>query len=47
VGEVLRLWLANEGYRSIERLSPVDRKTVRRYAALPIPLTGTRRESRQ
>jgi transposase len=31
VREVLRLWLANEGYRSIERLSQVDRKTVRRY----------------
>jgi transposase len=31
VREVLRLWLAKEGYRSIERLSQVDRKTVRRY----------------
>jgi transposase len=31
VREVLRLWLANEGYRSVERLSQVDRKTVRRY----------------
>ena len=31
VREVLRLWLAGEGYRSIERLSQVDRKTVRRY----------------
>jgi hypothetical protein len=25
VREVLRLWLANEGYRSVERLSQVDR----------------------
>jgi transposase len=31
VREVLRLWLAGEGFRSIERLSAVDRKTVRRY----------------
>ena len=31
VREVLRLWLAGEGLRSIERLSQVDRKTVRRY----------------
>jgi transposase len=31
VREVLRLWLAGEGIRSIERLSQVDRKTVRRY----------------
>jgi len=31
VREVLRLWLAGEGVRSIERLSQVDRKTVRRY----------------
>src|SRR5581483_5043235 len=29
--EVLRLWLAGEGFRSIERLGPVDRKTARRY----------------
>ena len=31
VREVLRLWLAGEGLRSVERLSQVDRKTVRRY----------------
>ena len=31
VREVLRLWLDGEGFRSIERLSQVDRKTVRRY----------------
>ena len=31
VREVLRLWLGNEGLRAIERLSQVDRKTVRRY----------------
>ncbi len=31
VREVLRLWLAGKGFRSVERLSQVDRKTVRRY----------------
>lgn len=31
VREVLRLWLAGEGLRSIERLAAVERKTVRRY----------------
>jgi transposase len=31
VREVLRLWLRGEGLRGIERLSGVDRKTVRRY----------------
>ncbi len=31
VREVLRLWLGGEGLRSVERLSNVDRKTVRRY----------------
>jgi hypothetical protein len=31
VREVLRLWLDGEGFRSVERLSAVDRKTVRRY----------------
>jgi transposase len=31
VREVLRLWLGGEGLRGIERLSQVDRKTVRRY----------------
>src|SRR4051812_24785750 len=30
---VLRLWLAGEGVRSVERLAQVDRKTVRRYVA--------------
>ena len=33
VREVLRLWLAGEGIRSIERHSQVDRKTVRRYVS--------------
>ena len=33
VREVLRLWLDGEGLRSIERLSAVDRKTVRRYVS--------------
>jgi transposase len=31
VREVLRLWLAGEGVRSVERHAQVDRKTVRRY----------------
>jgi transposase len=31
IREVLRLWLRGEGFRSIERLAGVDRKTVRRY----------------
>ena len=31
IREVLRLWLRGEGNRAIERLSLVDRKTVRRY----------------
>ena len=33
IREVLRLWLRDEGIRSIERLGGVDRKTVRRYVA--------------
>jgi hypothetical protein len=31
VREVLRLWLRGEGFRGVERLCGVDRKTVRRY----------------
>lgn len=31
IKEVLRLWLRGEGYRGIDRLSGVDRKTARRY----------------
>ena len=34
IREVLRLWVRGEGLRSIERLSLVDRKTVRRYVAV-------------
>lgn len=33
VREVLRLWLRGEGFRAVERLAGVDRKTVRRYVA--------------
>ena len=33
---VLRLWLRGEGYRGIDRLSGVDRKTVRRYVEAAI-----------
>jgi transposase len=42
VREVLRLWLDDEGFRAIERLSQVDRKTVRRYvtAAEGLGLVG-------
>src|SRR5215213_5833249 len=38
VREVLRLWLAKEGYRSIERLAQVDRKTVRRHVEAAVTL---------
>ena len=42
IKEVLRLWLRGEGYRGINRLSGVDRKTVRRYveAAVEAGLIG-------
>jgi len=42
IREVLRLWVRGEGHRSIERLSSVDRKTVRRYvdAAVACGLAG-------
>jgi transposase len=43
VREVLRLWAAGEGLRSIERLSQVDRKTVRRYVGAA-ELLGLRRD---
>lgn len=36
VREVLRLWLRGEGFRAVERLSGVDRKTVRRYVAAAV-----------
>src|SRR5436853_304805 len=36
IREVLRLWLRGEGLRSIERLSSVERKTVRRYVAAAV-----------
>ncbi len=32
VREALRLWLRGEGFRSVERMAQLDRKTVRRYA---------------
>jgi transposase len=38
VREALRLWLAGEGFRSVERLSQVDRKTVRRYVEAAVVL---------
>ena len=38
IREVLRLWLAGEGLRSVERLSQVDRKTVRRYVDAAVGL---------
>jgi len=43
VREVLRLWLRGEGVRGTERLSGVDRKTVRRYVAAAVAL-GLRAE---
>jgi transposase len=33
VREVLRLWIRGHGYRGVERLAGVDRKTVRRYVS--------------
>lgn len=43
VREVLRLWLRGEGLRSVERLSGMDRKTVRRYVSAAKGL-GVRRD---
>ena len=43
VREVLRLWLRGEGFRSVERLAGVDRKTVRRYVTTAEEL-GLRRD---
>ena len=43
VREVLRLWLAGEGFRSVERLAQVDRKTVRRYVEAAVGL-GLKRD---
>jgi transposase len=40
IKEVLRLWLRGEGYRGIDRLSGVDRKTVRRYVEAVLPADG-------
>jgi transposase len=42
VREVLRLWLRGETLRGIERLSTVDRKTVRRYVEAAIALGVSR-----
>jgi transposase len=38
VREVLRLWLAGEGFRAVERLTQLDRKTVRRYVEAAVAL---------
>ena len=38
VREVLRLWIRGEGFRGIERLAGVDRKTVRRYIEAGVEL---------
>jgi len=43
IKEVLRLWLRGEGYRAIDRLSGVDRKTVRRYVEAAVE-TGLSRD---
>ncbi|MDQ6688068.1 MAG: hypothetical protein M3Z50_10770 [Actinomycetota bacterium] len=42
IKEVLRLWLRGEGYRGIDRLSGVDRKTVRRYVEAAVAAGLTR-----
>jgi transposase len=43
VREVLRLWLRGEGFRGVERLSGVDRKTARRYITTAVE-SGLSRE---
>jgi transposase len=43
VREVLRLWLAGKGLRSVERSAQVDRKTVRRYVEAAMGL-GLKRD---
>ena len=45
IREVLRLRLGGEGYRSIARLTGVDRKTVRRYVEAAVA-AGMDRERR-
>jgi len=42
IKEVLRLWLRGEGYRGIDRLSGVDRKTARRYVEAAVASGLTR-----
>ena len=42
VREVLRLWIGGEGFRSIDRLTRVDRKTVRRYVEAAVAVGVTR-----
>jgi transposase len=42
IKEVLRLWLRGEGHRAIDRLSGVDRKTVRRYVEAAVVAGLTR-----
>jgi len=44
IKEVLRLWLRGEGYRGIDRLSGVDRKTARRYVEAAVA-SGLSRDS--
>jgi transposase len=44
VRELLRLWKAGQGYRSVARLSGVDRKTVRRYVEAATALGLSREE---
>ena len=44
VREVLRLWLAGEGIRSVERSAQVDRKTVRRYGEMAVRLQQASRQ---
>jgi transposase len=46
VREVLRLWLRGEGVRPSERLSGVDRKTIRRYVEAAVAL-GLQRDGRE
>ena len=44
VKEVLRLWARGRGYRTVARMTSVDRKTVRRYVDAATVLGLTRDE---
>ena len=47
IKEVMRLWAAGHGYRTIARMAAVDRKTVRRYVEVASALGLERGDSRR